>query len=125
MTTVNVTEGILAKLYDITVQQGSDFNLTVLYKDSSGSPITTLDGTAELQARSWSGSSSKIIELDESDGLTIDASKGEITIFIAAATTAALTAPSNLVYDLEAGLDTDLKVRLMEGQCLVSANVTR
>ena len=125
MTTVNVTEGILAKLYDITVQQGSDFNLTVLYKDSSGSPITTLDGTAELQARSWSGSSSKIIELDESDGLTIDASKGEITIFIAAATTAALTAPANLVYDMEAGLDTDLKVRLMEGQCLVSANVTR
>ena len=122
--TITVTEGVLAKLYDITIQQGSDFNLVVLYKDASGSAVLTLD-SAELQAREWAGAAAKIIDLSEGSGITIDEAKGEITVFIAAATTAALDAPKNLIYDLEAGLDDDLRVRLIEGQCLVSAGVSR
>ena len=122
-TTVTVTEGLLAKLYDITVQQGADFNLVVLYKDAAGSIITTLD-SAELQARVWAGADSAKIDLAEGEGLTIDESAGSITIFIAAATTTALDAPENLIYDLEAGLDGGLRVRLLEGQCLVTAGVT-
>jgi len=123
-TEIVVTEGLLARLYDITIQQGADFNLVVLYKDTDGGEVSGLT-TAEMQVRLWAGDSTKIIDLDETSGLTINEAKGEITILIEAADTAVLDAPANLTYDLEATLDEGEVVRLIEGQCLVTAGVSR
>lgn len=119
-----VTEGLLAKLYDITIQQGADFNLVVLYKDSEGVAIPDLS-TAEMQVRQWAGNTTRIISLDETSGLTISEPKGEITILIAAEDTADLDAPKNLTYDLEATRTSGEVARLLEGQCLVTAGVSR
>lgn len=123
-TEIVVTVGLLARLYDITIQQGADFNLVVLYKDTDGDVISGLT-TAEMQVRLWAGDSTKIIDLDETSGLTINEPKGEITILIEAADTAVLDAPANLTYDLEATLTGGEVVRLIEGQCLVTAGVSR
>jgi hypothetical protein len=123
-TEIVVTEGLLARLYDITIQQGADFNLVVLYKDTDGDVVSGLD-TCEMQVRLWAGDSTKIIDLDETSGLTINEPKGEITILIEAADTAVLDAPANLTYDLEATLDGGEVARMLEGQCLVTAGVSR
>jgi tRNA threonylcarbamoyladenosine modification (KEOPS) complex Pcc1 subunit len=114
---------MLAGQYDITVEQGSTFNLTLVYKDQRGYVIDLTGYTARMQLRKTVTHGSADLELTTSNGrIAIDGAAGKITLSIAAADTAGLSGAG--VYDLE--LVNGLIVqRILEGSYTISPEVTR
>lgn len=114
---------MLAGRYDITVEQGSTFNLTLVYKDQRGYVIDLTGYTARMQMRSTAASSTVVLDLTIANGrIAIDGATGRITLSIAAADTAGLSGAG--VYDLE--LVNGLIVqRILEGSYTISPEVTR
>lgn len=117
-----------AKQYDLILEQGSTFELEVLYKNSTGSAITTIS-TAEMTFRDFVGSSTAVLSVLSSGGgessITITAAAGQLEIVIPSSETDDISAPSVLVYDLECTDTTGRTWRLLEGLCTVRAEVTR
>jgi hypothetical protein len=81
-----------------------------------------------MHVRAAVDASTTIIELTTANGLitlgNTNATKGQITLTIAANTTAALV-PGQYVYDLELVSSTGIVDRILEGNFKVSAEVTR
>lgn len=114
---------MLAGQYNLTVEQGSTFNLTLVYKDQRGYVIDLTGYSARMQMRSSVNSSTVALELTTANGrISIDGTSGKITLSIAAADTAGLSGAG--VYDLE--LVNGLIVqRILEGSYTISPEVTR
>lgn len=114
---------MLAGQYDITVEQGSTFNLTLVYKDQRGYVIDLTGYSARMQLRSSVASSAVVLDLTTANGrISIDGAAGKISLLIAAADTAGLSGTG--VYDLE--LVNGLIVqRVLEGSYTISPEVTR
>ena len=96
---------MLAGRYDITVEQGSTFNLTLTYKDQRVSSNTVA------------------LDLTTANGrISIDGTAGKISLLIAAADTAGLSGTG--VYDLEL-VNGAIVQRILEGSYTISPEVTR
>lgn len=115
----------LGNRFDIEIKQGATYQLTVTWKDSAGTAINLTGYTARMQVRETYSSSSTIVSLTSSSGITLGGSAGTIAILISATTTAALTAPFSGVYDLEVVDASGVVTRLLEGAATVSPEVTR
>lgn len=115
----------LGNLFDITINQGATFELTITYKDSAGTAINLTGYTARMQVRETYSSSSTVVSLTNGSGITLGGAAGTIAILISAATTAALTAPFSGVYDLEIVSGGGVVTRLLQGAATVSPEVTR
>jgi len=116
-----------AKCYNITIEQGADFQLELVYQDDNGDPIDLTGYTAEMQIREKLTTDPPFLTLSTANGrIVIDGPNGSITLSIANADTAALTQTAG-VYDLEltSGDATPVIVRLIEGQVKISQEVTR
>lgn len=114
---------MLAGQYDITVEQGSTFSLTLTYKDQRGYVIDLTDHTARMQLRPSVGSSTIALELTTANGrIAIDGAQGKITLQIGATDTAGLSGTG--VYDLEL-VNGAVVQRILEGTYSVSPEVTR
>jgi hypothetical protein len=113
-----------ATTYDILIEQGATFSLVITYKDND-TPID-LDGyTARMQVRATAESATVLIELTTGDGrIVLGGAAGTITLTIAAADTAALTA-GRALYDLELISGSGIVTRLIQGVCTISRNITR
>jgi len=110
--------------YDIAADQGSDFSTVVTYSDDAGSPVNLTGFTGRMQVRKFSGSPSANITLTNGAGVTLGGALGTITITISAATLSQVLA-GTYVYDLEV-VDTSSKVlKVLAGDFVVSAEVTR
>jgi hypothetical protein len=114
----------LGNSFDLTINQGETFNLTVTWTDSAGSPINLTGYTARLQVRETYSSTATVVSLTSGAGITLGGAAGTIAIVIAASTTAALTAPFSGVYDLEL-VNSSVVTRLLQGVAVVTPEVSR
>lgn len=115
----------LGNTFNITINQGATFELTITWKDSAGTAINLTGYTARMQVRETYSSSSTVVSLTNGSGITLGGAAGTIAIVISATTTAALTAPFSGVYDLEIVSPAGVVTRLIQGTATVSAEVTR
>lgn len=114
----------MADIYNATIDQGSDWYLTLQYKDSTGTPINLTGYTAAMQLREYYGSTDAELTLTSSSGITITAATGTLAIHATAVQTAAIPA-GKYVYDLEIKSASNIVTRLVQGQIIVSAEATR
>lgn len=115
----------LGNRFDITINQGATFELTVTWKDSTGAAINLTGYSARMQVRETYSSASTVVSLTNGSGITLGGATGTIAILISATTTAALTAPFSGVYDLELVSAGGVVTRLLQGAATVTPEVTR
>jgi tRNA threonylcarbamoyladenosine modification (KEOPS) complex Pcc1 subunit len=113
-----------ATTYDILIEQGATFSQVITYKES-GVAVNLTGYTARMQVRSTLESATTVVELTTANGrIALGGSAGTITLTIAAADTAGLTAGRG-VYDLELVSGSGIVTRLLQGVATISRNVTR
>lgn len=109
---------------DFLMPKGSTFSRTLTWK-ISGSPVDLTDYTARMQARTSHNSATVVIDMTTSNGkITLGGTAGTVTLNLSATETAAITAQS-LSYDLELVSVGGVVTRLVEGQIVLTPEVTR
>jgi len=119
----------VAQTYNIHVDQGSTYTLTVSYVDSTGAALSLAGYNARMQVRATVGATSTLASFTSpAGGLLIEPSGvvGTVQLTITSAQTAAYVF-TNGVYDLEIfdALATPTVVRLIQGRFVVNPEVTR
>jgi len=114
-----------AGIYNFTVDQGAQYNTTIVWANSAGVPIDLTGYTAALQLREQASSPNpSALNLTSSNGgIVITPLTGSMLITMTSAQTAALDARF-YVYDLELTLS-GVVSRIIQGQITVSAQVTQ
>lgn len=127
-----------AGLYDITIEQGADWRMTMTWKDAAGVPIALAGYAGRMQVRENWVSRTKIFDLTtENGGIVLDPENGTIALHLPAATSAAV--PINpaktvwvdgkqaqqLVFDLEMVDPDGVVTRLIQGAALFIPEVTK
>ena len=118
---------MVAARYDITIEQGSKFESTIIYKDSNGNIVDLTGYTAEMQIRETVASATTLITLSTSNGrITITGASGQIDLSINATDTDDLDFERG-VYDLEItpASGADNTIRILQGKVALSKEVTR
>lgn len=117
---------------DLDVEQGATFRRQLLWRQPSpdggttlGAPYDLTGAVAHMQVRGKAGLDPVLIELSDTDGLTLGGTAGTIDIVISSARTASLTV-KKAVYDLYVIFDggTGDAVRIVEGAVNVDQSVT-
>jgi hypothetical protein len=113
-----------AGIYNFTMDQGSDWDLNVLYQDSNGAAINLTGYTAAMQLRQNYNSDSAELTLTTSNGgIVITGALGKLVLHATAAQTGGLDA-GYYVYDLEISSG-GVVTRIIQGQITVAGEVTR
>ena len=114
----------MASKYNIKLDQGSDYALSITYKDPTGNVVDLSGYTARMHVRQTYSTPSTIITLTTENGrIELGGANGTINLSIDAANTANLPI-SNAVYDLELVGGSSVN-RLIEGKFVVNPEVTR
>ena len=109
---------------DFLMPKGSTFSRTLTWK-ISGSAVDLTSYTARMQARASVTSATVVLDLTTANSkIVLGGTAGTITITVSAADTAAITQQS-LAYDLELVSAGGVVTRLIEGQIVLSPEVTR
>ena len=109
---------------DFLMPKGSTFSRTLTWK-VSGSPVNLTNYTARMQARTSHVSGTVVLDLTTANSkITLGGAAGTITLSLSATDTAAITAQS-LSYDLELVSAGGVVTRLVEGQIVLTPEVTR
>ena len=116
----------MAVSYNTVIDQGATWYLTVTYQNPDGTPINIINYTAALQLRSLPSDPTAVLSLTTGAGITITGATGTVAITASATQTRAID-EGNYYYDLEISSPTSPSVvtRLVQGQVVVSAEVTR
>lgn len=114
----------MTQLLQWTAGQGETWNLNLLWKDSAGTPVNLTGYSARMQARSTYAATATALSITAGSGITLGGTAGTIAISVPAATTAALGAAS-YVFDLEVESGAGVVTRLVEGNLIVTPEVTR
>ena len=110
---------------NFVIDQGADWFVTVVYKDSAGVAINLTGYTAALQIRdTYADSTTDLSLTSPSGGITITGATGTIAIRATAAQTGAIAA-GQYVYDLEITSSGGIVTRLIQGKISLSPQVTR
>ena len=113
-----------AGIYNFTIDQGANWNLKVVYKDSDGDVIDLTGYTAAMQLRQNYNSDTAVLSLSTSNGgITINGPLGELNLQATAAQTGSLDS-GFYVYDLEV-TSGGVVTRIIQGQITVAGEVTR
>lgn len=115
-----------AGVYNTVIEKGATFELTVTYKDASGTAVDLTTWTVRMQVRTTPASESTILT-SEGGSPTITLTKnssGVISATISATNTAALTA-ATAYYDIEAQNASGVVRRVLQGRIIISPEVTR
>lgn len=113
-----------AGIYDIVIEKGATWNPVITWKDSAGAAINLTGYSARLQIREKVTSSSALVSLTSSSGITLGGAAGTITPLISSTDTAALSFTTG-VYDLELISGSGVVYRVLQGKVTVSPEVTR
>lgn len=112
-----------AVTHDFEIEQGTDYDKPLIWKDGTGSPVNLTGYSARMQLRPSVSSATVLLELTtENGGITLGGATGKITLHFTEANTESLIKGG--VFDLEMVLDGRVK-RLIEGTITVSRGVTR
>jgi hypothetical protein len=110
--------------YNIPIEQGSNFDLSLVYEDENG-PVDLAGFTAQMQVRPTKQSSTVLFELTtESGGIRLNDSPGEVRLLKSAEETAALSF-AFAFYDIKLFDSLGESDRLLEGFVTLSRGVTR
>ena len=111
---------------DIQINQGSDFDVTLTYKDETlGTPIDLTGYDARMQLRSTKSDATIILDLNVTNGgIVLGDALGTINIIIDDAVTAGLSF-SKVYYDLELITSAGFVSRIMEGRVTLNKEVTK
>jgi hypothetical protein len=108
--------------YDLYIEQGATYSQEFVWKDSTGTPINLSTYTARMQVRQVK-TENIILNLTNTSGITLG-SNGSIKIAVSATGTSALPT-LNARYDLELQSSSGTVTRLLQGEVVISAEVTR
>lgn len=109
--------------YDFVCEQGATFNRTLTIKDESGVGRDLSGHTARMQIRRRITDTTPLLSLTTENGRISMSSSGEVVLSVDADTTAALT--DGGVYDLEIESSAGVVERVIEGNFILSLEVTR
>lgn len=110
--------------YDFTLFQGDDHSFYVLYKNGQGVAKDLTGYTAAMQAREDYETDGTVLELDETDGLTITAAQGKVAVAISNEKSGAIP-PGIYVYDLKITSPAGIVKTLAFGKMTILAEVTK
>lgn len=110
--------------YDITLEQGADYQLALPVLDDTGAPVTVTGWTARVQVRRRASDSSVLAEFTTAadGGLTVAGT--EVLLTVPAATSSAWVWTAGQ-YQLELVDPDGVVTRLAEGRFTVSPETTR
>lgn len=108
---------------DFAIEQGATFNLVLTWRVNN--VLVNLTGyTARLQARVDVEDTETVLSLTTGAGITLGGAAGTITLDQTATQTALLPA-GTYIYDLELAAGGGTVTRLVQGELIISAEVTR
>jgi hypothetical protein len=113
----------MADTYNIQIDAGATFRLQVSYVDDDNVAINITGYSARMHVRETVTSTSTVIALTSSSGITITGATGTLDIVIAKSVTKDLVGP--YVYDLEIESGSGVVDRLLQGSVTVNPEVTR
>jgi hypothetical protein len=114
----------MAGSFDFTIEQGATFNLVMTWK-IDGVAVNLTGYTARLQARVDVADTTTVLSMTTAGGgITLGGAAGTITLDQTATQTTALSVGS-FVYDLELISSANVVIRLLQGELVISAEVTR
>jgi hypothetical protein len=108
---------------NLVMYQGATWNYELVWT-IGGTAINLTDYQARMQVRPSYDSPKVVLSLDDTDGITLGGTAGNIYLEYSATNTAGV-ARGQYVYDLELESDTGEVTRLVEGLFEVSPEVTR
>ena len=115
----------MAAVYDITIEQGATFRLSLIWKDSSNVPVNLTGYTARMQVRrSYTDTVIQLAMTTEGGSITLGGAAGTINVVSAATATEDIAARAG-VYDLELMSSDGVVTRLVEGKVTIKPEVTR
>jgi LEA14-like dessication related protein len=115
---------MMAVSYNTVIDQGATWYLTVTYENPNGTPINITGYTAALQLRSLPSDAVAVLSLTTGAGITITGATGTVAITATATQTRAID-EGTYYYDLEITSTLGVVTRLVQGQVVVSPEVTR
>jgi hypothetical protein len=114
-----------AAQYNLYMEQGATFALSITWKDSSGTPINLGGYSARMQVRRTKDSSTVLLEATTANSrITLGGALGTIDVVIPATVMEDVTFGCG-VYDLEVESSGGQVTRLIEGGVSLSKEVTR
>ena len=114
----------MAVVYNVEIDQGADWFLDVTYDNPNGTPVNLTGYTAALQMRSLPSDNNAVLSLSTGSGITITGSTGLVAIRATANQTRSID-EGTYYYDLEITSSGGIVTRLVQGQAVVLAEVTR
>ena len=108
---------------DLSIEQGATYNLVLTWR-IDGTAVNLTGYTARLQARVDVEDTETVLSLTSGAGITLGGAAGTITLNQTATQTALLPA-GTYIYDLELVSGGGVVTRLVQGELIVSAEVTR
>lgn len=117
--------GPRAARLDLVIEQGATFNVTMTWKDSTGTAVAGLDNwSARMYLKTSKSESSTVLELTTANGgVVLGDNPGEVKLFISDSDTAAMTDVAG-VYDLELISPSSVVTRLLAGKWKLDTEVT-
>lgn len=114
-----------AATYDILIEQGTTFQLNLVYKDSNDAPIDVSGYTARMQVRRTYDAPTALLDLTSENGaITLGGVSGTVNVSASPNLTRELP-PKGGVYDLELVNPAGVVTRLIRGAVSVSPEVTK
>jgi len=117
----------MAVAYNTVIDQGADWYFTITYENPDGTPINITDYTAACQLRSLPNSPSAVLTLTtENGGIEITGNTGTVALHATSDETEVID-EGTYFYDVEiySWNVPAIITRLVQGQIVVSAEVTR
>jgi hypothetical protein len=110
--------------YNFVCPQGATFSKELTW-NIDDNPVDLTGYTARMQVREKYTSTQKILDLTtENGGITLGGDEGTISIDVSALVSATII-PKTYVYDIELVSSGSIVTRLLEGQFVVTPEVTR
>lgn len=117
---------MVAANHDITIEQGATFQLSLIWKQSTGTPVNLTGYTARMQVRRKYTSETPLLSFTTENGaIVLGGAAGTITVTGMATLTDDLPAPAPGVYDLELVSPSGIVTRLVQGGAFITPEVTR
>lgn len=126
-----------AGVYDIHIDQGANWSLSLTWKDDTGTPVNLTGYTARMQIRKAYNDSTVKLSLTSSSGIVLGGAAGTVAISATKTQTAGISVdylalfyhdnkPSQkMVYDLELETSGGVVTRLLQGVAFIYPEVTQ